>query len=81
MHSKYTWLKNTMENLKGFKDKKNKNTTTIIILILIYIYISTAKRLIAINHIQNKSFCLHNMCVLCIFIMYIEIHTHMHVYI
>ncbi len=22
----------------------------------------------AINHIQNKSFCLHNICVLCIFI-------------
>ncbi len=33
---------------------------------------SAVKRLIAINHIQNKSFCLHNICVciLCIFIMY-----------
>ncbi len=31
---------------------------------------SAVKRLIAINHIQNKRFCLHNICVcvLCIFI-------------
>ncbi len=27
--------------------------------------------LFKINHIQNKSFCAHNMCVLCIFIIYI----------
>ncbi len=26
-----------------------------------YIYISAVKRLIAINHIQNKCFCLHNI--------------------
>ncbi len=25
--------------------------------------ISAVKRLIAMNHIQNKSFCLHNICV------------------
>ncbi len=31
--------------------------------------ISAVKRLIAINHIHNKSFCLHDVCVLCIFIM------------
>ncbi len=39
----------------------------------IYIYISAVKWLITINHIQNKRFCLHNICVcvLCIFIMYI----------
>ncbi len=30
---------------------------------------SAVKELIAINHIQNKSFCLHNVCVLCIFIL------------
>ncbi len=29
------------------------------------------KLLIAINRIQNKSFCLNNICVLYIFIMYI----------
>ncbi len=34
---------------------------------------SAVKRLIVINRIQNKSFCLHNIyvCVLCLFIMYI----------
>ncbi len=39
-------------------------------------------RLIAINHIQNKSFCVHNMCVcvLCICIMYIYKYTHPCIY-
>ncbi len=37
--------------------------------------ISAVKRLIAINHIQNKRFCLHNICV------YIYTYKHMHVYI
>ncbi len=35
-----------------------------------------------INHIQNKTFCVHNICVHCvIFIMYIYIYkyTHMHI--
>ncbi len=38
----------------------------------INIHIYAIKRLVAINHIQNKSFCLHNIyvCVMCIFIMY-----------
>ncbi len=40
--------------------------------------ISAVKRLIAINHIQNKRFCLHNICV---YIMYIYTYKHMHVYI
>ncbi len=31
--------------------------------IYIYTHISAVKRLIAINRIQNKSFCLHNICV------------------
>ncbi len=34
---------------------------------------SAVKRLIAINCIQNKSFCLHNVCI---FIMYIYKYTH-----
>ncbi len=34
---------------------------------------------IVINHIQNKSFCLHNICVMCIFIACK--YTHMDVYI
>ncbi len=36
--------------------------------IYIYLYISAVKRLIAS---KIKSFCLHNVCVLCIFIMHI----------
>ncbi len=44
---------------------------------MIFIYINAVKRLIVINRIQNKSFCLHSICVcMCIFIMYIQIHTH-----
>ncbi len=35
------------------------------------VYFSAVKQLIATNRIQNKSFCLQNMCILCIFIMYI----------
>ncbi len=35
-----------------------------------------------INNIQNKSFCLHNICVHTVYIYYININaTHMHVYI
>ncbi len=37
---------------------------------------SAAKQLIAINHIQNKSFCLHNICMFTVFIylLYIQVH-------
>ncbi len=35
-----------------------------------YIYISAAKWLIVINLIQNKSFCLHNIYVCTVYIMY-----------
>ncbi len=44
--------------------------------IYIYIYISAVKQLIAINHIQNKSFCLHNMCVYTVYIYYEYINAH-----
>ncbi len=40
----------------------------------IYIFCSAVKRLIAINRIQNKTNCLRNVCVLCIFIIYIYIY-------
>ncbi len=40
---------------------------------------SAIKWLIAINRIQNKSFCLHNVCT--VFIYYVYINTHIHVYI
>ncbi len=42
----------------------------------IYIYISAVKRLIAINRIQNKSFCLLNICVWTVYIHYVYINTH-----
>ncbi len=32
----------------------------------------TVKRLIAINSIQNKSFCLHNICVRSVYIYYVQ---------
>ncbi len=49
--------------------------------ILYYIIIfSAVKRLITINHIQNKSFYLHNICVCSVYIYYVYINTHMHVY-
>ncbi len=38
--------------------------------------IYTVKRLIAINHIQNKSCCLHNICVCTVYIYYVYINTH-----
>ncbi len=37
---------------------------------------SGAKRLIQINRIQNKSFCLHNICVCAVYIYYVYINTH-----
>ncbi len=44
-------------------------------------YISAVKRLIAINRIQNKSFCLHNICAYCVYLLCIYKYKHMHVYI
>ncbi len=38
---------------------------------------SVVKQLIVINRNQNKSFCLHNMCVLCVYLLvYINTHTY-----
>ncbi len=34
------------------------------------------KRLIEINRIQNKSFCLHNICVCSVYIYYVYINPH-----
>ncbi len=48
---------------------------------ILYIYISAVKRLIAINRIQNKRFCLHNVCECAVYIYYVYKYTHMHVYI
>ncbi len=39
------------------------------------------KRLIAINHIQNKSFYVQNVCVrVCVYYVYINTHTFMYVF-
>ncbi len=46
------------------------------IYIYIYIYISAVKRLITINHIQKKSFCLHNIYVCIVYIYFVYINTH-----
>ncbi len=40
----------------------------------IYIYIYY-KQLIAINRIQNKGFCFHNICVFTVYIYYVYINT------
>ncbi len=42
---------------------------------------SAVKRLIVINRIQNKSFCLHNMSVYCAYLLCIYKYKHMHAYI
>ncbi len=34
-----------------------------------------------INPIQNKGFCLHNICMCAVYIYYVYKYTHMHVYI
>ncbi len=40
---------------------------------------SVVKRLIAINRIQNKSFCLHNMCMCNVIIYYVYIYKYTHI--
>ncbi len=47
-----------------------------------HVYISAVKRLIAINHIQNKSFCLHNICLYTVYMYYVYIKTNtcMHIF-
>ncbi len=44
--------------------------------VCVCIYTSAVKQLIAINRIQNKSFCLHNKCVCTVYIYYVYINTH-----
>ncbi len=43
---------------------------------IMYIYISAVKRLIVINRIQNKRFCLHNIpvYVCAVYIHYVQVH-------
>ncbi len=48
--------------------------------ILSYFLNRAAKRLIMINHIQNKSLCLHTMCMYCVYLLCIYKYTHIYVY-
>ncbi len=52
-----------------------------LLIIIIYslclkVIYGAVKRLIMINRIQNKSFCLHNRCVCSVYIYYVYINTH-----
>ncbi len=47
----------------------------------ITVTISAVKRLIVINRIQNKGFCLHNICVCTVYIYYVYINTNTCMYI
>ncbi len=39
-----------------------------------HIYISVVKRLIGINRIQIKSFCLHNICMCTLYVYYVYVY-------
>ncbi len=46
--------------------------------VCVCVCVSAVKQLITINRIQNKSFCLHNICVCTVYIYYVYINTHTH---
>ncbi len=48
--------------------------------IFINILNRAGQRLIMINHIQNKSFCIHNVSVYTVYIYYLYINTHKCIY-
>ncbi len=59
-----------------------KNINILEFKINIYIFNSAVKWFITINHIQNKSYCLHNICRYTLYIyLCIYKYTNMHVYI
>ncbi len=47
-----------------------------VINIYLFVCFSAVKRLIAINRIQYKIFCLHNICVCAVYIYYVYTHTY-----
>ncbi len=49
-------------------------------LLKLLVYTSAAKWLIVINRIQNKSFCLHDICVCAVYIYYVSKYKHMHIF-
>ncbi len=44
--------------------------------VVLCLYSSAGQRLITINHIQNKSFCVYNIYVCTVYIYYVYIKTH-----
>ncbi len=70
----------TSANVILYKSSVNKE---LILLHFRYniVFFSAVKWLIAINHIQNKSYCLHNICVCAMYIYYVYINTHTCMYI
>ncbi len=48
---------------------------------IILFFVSGGQRLITINHIQNKRFCVHNICVYTVYIYYAYINTHTCMYV
>ncbi len=63
------------------EDWSNDAENTDLITEINYILISAVKWLIAINRIQNKSFCLHNIWVCTVYIYYVYINTNTYMYI
>ncbi len=57
-------------------DALYKHNFCVILVLFINIFCSAVKRLIAINQIQNKRFCLNNICMCTVFIYYVYINTH-----
>jgi len=58
-------LRDSCVVIRAVKQSKIKVCVYIIYVGIVYnyfVYIRAVKRLIAINHIQNKSLCLHNIC-------------------
>ncbi len=64
------------------KTEKKWVFPTFYMISIIYVYqnhnimISADKRLVAINRIQNKRICLHNIFVCIVYIYYVYINTH-----
>ncbi len=71
----------SQNTFKPYKDKTVKTTDYIELKTTQFNSIysmktSDVKWLIAINRIQNKSFCLHSICMCAVYIYYVYINTH-----
>ncbi len=67
--------------INTFIQQKNElNWSNVTVKTFTLLRISAVKRLIVINRIQNNSFCLHNMCVCCVYLLGIYKYTHACIY-